>query len=125
MGSLLGRSRGSQVNLDIFTETTNHEGIDRVGLFQKAVPLGKVTHLARVYDADRNSRHAVPDNYNRLDAFVTEATKLWLHQLRRRSQKGRLATAVPIAIPGAAHFPVWDQTLRRRAQRAGGSWPEL
>ena len=35
--------------------------------------------------------HAVPDNYTRLDQFVTEVTKLWLHQLRRRSQKGRAA----------------------------------
>jgi len=29
--------------------------------------------------------------YSRLDEFVTEVTKLWLHQLRRRSQKGRAA----------------------------------
>ena len=35
--------------------------------------------------------HAVPDNYSRLDEFITEVTKLWLHQLRRRSQKGRAA----------------------------------
>ena len=35
--------------------------------------------------------HAVPDNFSRLDEFVTEVTKLWLHQLRRRSQKGRAA----------------------------------
>ena len=35
--------------------------------------------------------HAIPDNYTRLDQFVTEVTKLWLHQLRRRSQKGRAA----------------------------------
>ncbi len=33
--------------------------------------------------------HAVPDNDSRLDEFVTEVTKLWLHQLRHRSQKGR------------------------------------
>lgn len=35
--------------------------------------------------------HAVPDNYSRLDQFITEVTKLWLHQLRRRSQKGQAA----------------------------------
>lgn len=35
--------------------------------------------------------HAVPGNYIRLDQFVTEVTKQWLHQLRRRSQKGRAA----------------------------------
>lgn len=35
--------------------------------------------------------HAAPDNYIRLDQFVTEVTELWLHQLRRRSQKGRAA----------------------------------
>jgi len=35
--------------------------------------------------------HAVPDNMRRLDQFVTEVTKLWLRQLRRRSQRGRAA----------------------------------
>jgi group II intron reverse transcriptase/maturase len=35
--------------------------------------------------------HAVPDNMRRLDEFVVAVTKLWLHQLRRRSQKGRAA----------------------------------
>jgi len=33
--------------------------------------------------------HAVPDNMRRLDQFVTEISKLWLRQLRRRSQRGR------------------------------------
>jgi hypothetical protein len=32
---------------------------------------------------------AVTDNCTRLAQFVTEVTKLWLHQLRRRSQAGR------------------------------------
>jgi len=35
--------------------------------------------------------YAVPDNMRRLDEFVVSVTKLWLHQLRRRSQKGRVA----------------------------------
>lgn len=35
--------------------------------------------------------HAVPDNMRRLDQFVVEVTKLWLRQLRRRSQRGRAA----------------------------------
>ena len=35
--------------------------------------------------------HAVPDNMRRLNQFVTEVTKLWLRQLRRRSQRGRAA----------------------------------
>jgi RNA-directed DNA polymerase len=35
--------------------------------------------------------HAVPDNMRRLDQFVDEVTKLWLRQLRRRSQRGRAA----------------------------------
>ena len=35
--------------------------------------------------------HAVPDNMRRLGQFVTEVTKLWLRQLRRRSQRGRVA----------------------------------
>ena len=33
--------------------------------------------------------HAVPDNMRRLGQFVDEVTKLWLRQLRRRSQRGR------------------------------------
>jgi len=35
--------------------------------------------------------HAVPDNMRRLDQFVTEVPKLWLRQLRRRSQRGQVA----------------------------------
>ncbi len=35
--------------------------------------------------------HAVPDTMRRLDQFVAEVTKLWLRQLRRRSQRGRAA----------------------------------
>ena len=35
--------------------------------------------------------HAVPDNMRRLDQFVSEVTKLWLRQLRRRSERGRAA----------------------------------
>jgi group II intron reverse transcriptase/maturase len=35
--------------------------------------------------------HAVPDNMRRLDQFVVEVTRLWLRQLRRRSQRGRAA----------------------------------
>lgn len=35
--------------------------------------------------------YAVPNNMRRLDQFVTEVTKLWLRQLRRRSQRGRAA----------------------------------
>jgi hypothetical protein len=34
------------------------------------------------------SYHAVPDNMRRLDQFVSEVSKLWMHQLRRRSQRG-------------------------------------
>ena len=35
--------------------------------------------------------HAVPDNRRRLDQFVGETARLWLRQLRRRSQRGRAA----------------------------------
>ena len=35
--------------------------------------------------------YAVPDNMRRLQQFVKEVTKLWLRQLRRRSQRGRAA----------------------------------
>ena len=47
--------------------------------------------LLRRTSGKRLGYHAVPENYTRLDQFVTEVTKLWLHQLRRRSQKGRAA----------------------------------
>lgn len=33
--------------------------------------------------------HAVPGNSNRIGRFVDEVTRLWLHVLRRRSQRGR------------------------------------
>ncbi len=33
--------------------------------------------------------HAVPGNRPCLDQFRTQAARLWLHVLRRRSQKGR------------------------------------
>jgi RNA-directed DNA polymerase len=33
--------------------------------------------------------HAVPFNYQRLEAFTREVGRLWRHTLRRRSQKGR------------------------------------
>jgi group II intron reverse transcriptase/maturase len=35
--------------------------------------------------------HAVPNNMRRLNQFVDAVTKLWLRQLRRRSQRGRAA----------------------------------
>lgn len=35
--------------------------------------------------------HAVPGNLDRLRQFTDEVKKLWLHSLRRRSQKGRAA----------------------------------
>jgi len=35
--------------------------------------------------------HAVLDNMRRLNQFVTEVTKRWLRQPRRRSQRGRTA----------------------------------
>jgi group II intron reverse transcriptase/maturase len=35
--------------------------------------------------------HAVPNNMRRLNQFVNAVTKLWLRQLRRRSQRGRAA----------------------------------
>jgi len=33
--------------------------------------------------------YAVPGNFRCLDQFITEVTKLWLRQIRRRSQRGR------------------------------------
>ncbi len=33
--------------------------------------------------------HAVPGNYRSLDQFLTQAKRLWLHVLRRRSQRGQ------------------------------------
>ncbi len=33
--------------------------------------------------------HAVPSNSNRISRFVDEVSRLWLHVIRRRSQRGR------------------------------------
>lgn len=33
--------------------------------------------------------YAVPGNFRCLDQFITAVTKLWLRQIRRRSQRGR------------------------------------
>jgi RNA-directed DNA polymerase len=33
--------------------------------------------------------YSVPGNFRCLDQFITEVTKLWLRQIRRRSQRGR------------------------------------
>ena len=56
-----------------------HDGVGKTGRWLASVIRGWLGY------------HAVPDNMSRLDAFVDAVTKLWLHQLRRRSQKGRAA----------------------------------
>jgi len=67
-----------------------------VGAFERSL-LDGCTYRSRMVDNDpleshpRLRYHAVPDNMRRLNQFVTEVTKLWLRQLRRRSQRGRAA----------------------------------
>ena len=52
-------------------------------------PLGETARwLRRVVQGWLNF-HAVPGNSNRIGRFVDEVTRLWLHVLRRRSQRGR------------------------------------
>lgn len=52
-------------------------------------PLGDTSRwLHRVVQGWLNY-HAVPDNFRSLDRFVDEVTRLWLRQIRRRSQRGR------------------------------------
>jgi group II intron reverse transcriptase/maturase len=71
--------------------------------------------------------HAVPDNMRRLDEFVVSITKLWLHQLRRRSQTGRAAwswermnrlASIYLPQPKILHPYPKD---RFRARRAAGA----
>jgi len=55
-------------------------------------PLGETGRwLCRVIQGWLNY-HAVPGNSNRIGRFVDEVTRLWLHVIRRRSQRGRCWT---------------------------------
>jgi RNA-directed DNA polymerase len=52
-------------------------------------PLGETARwLRRVVQGWLNF-HAIPGNSNRIGRFVDEVTRLWLHVIRRRSQRGR------------------------------------
>lgn len=52
-------------------------------------PMGETARWLRSVVQGWLNYHAVPGNSFRLDQFVTEVLKLWLHALRRRSQNGR------------------------------------
>jgi group II intron reverse transcriptase/maturase len=52
-------------------------------------PQGKTGRWLRSVVGGWLRYHAVPGNFRRLDQFVTEVTKLWLRQIRRRSQRGK------------------------------------
>ena len=56
-----------------------HDPVGKTGRWLKSVIRGWLQY------------HAIPDNMRRLEQFVSEVTKLWLRQLRRRSQRGRAA----------------------------------
>jgi len=52
-------------------------------------PLGETARWLRRVVQGWLNYHAVPSNSHRIGRFVDEATRLWLHVLRRRSQRGR------------------------------------
>jgi group II intron reverse transcriptase/maturase len=52
-------------------------------------PLGETARWLRSVVQGWLNYHAVPSNSNRIGRFVDEVTRLWLHALRRRSQRGR------------------------------------
>jgi group II intron reverse transcriptase/maturase len=52
-------------------------------------PLGETARWLRSVVQGWLNYHAVPSNSHRICRFVDEVTRLWLHVLRRRSQRGR------------------------------------
>ena len=55
-------------------------------------PLGETARWLRRVVQGWLNYHAVPGNSNRIGRFVDEVTRLWLHVIRRRSQRGRYWT---------------------------------
>jgi hypothetical protein len=52
-------------------------------------PLGETARWLRRVVQGWLNYHAIPNNVQRLGRFVDEVTRLWLHVIRRRSQRGR------------------------------------
>ena len=52
-------------------------------------PLGETARWLRSVVQGWLNYHAVPSNSNRIGRFVDEVARLWLHVIRRRSQRGR------------------------------------
>jgi group II intron reverse transcriptase/maturase len=52
-------------------------------------PLGETARWLRAVVQGWLNYHAVPGNSHRINRFVDEVTRMWLHTLRRRSEKGR------------------------------------
>jgi len=52
-------------------------------------PLGETARWLRSVVQGWLNYHAIPGNSNRIGRFVDEVTRLWLHVIRRRSQRGR------------------------------------
>jgi len=55
-------------------------------------PLGETARWLRSVVQGWLNSHSVPSNSNRIGRFVDEGTRLWLHVIRRRSQRGRCWT---------------------------------
>jgi RNA-directed DNA polymerase len=77
--TISSRMRKTLQRIQIELAKRRHEPLGEVGRW-----LGQVVRGWLGY-------HAVPGNSKRLRQFVDELTKYWLHQLRRRSQRGRSA----------------------------------
>ena len=66
--------------------------------------------------------HAVPENQERLKAFRNDVQRLWLSQLRRRSQRSRwtwerFQERLGNQLPAVAIIHPWPNAVRRQNPR--------
>ena len=68
-------------------DLANHFGLEPRKRMHR--PLGETARWLRRVVQGWLNYHAVPGNSNRIGRFVDEVTRLWLHVIRCRSQRGR------------------------------------
>jgi group II intron reverse transcriptase/maturase len=75
--SIAKRLRAKLQDIKVQLQRCMHRPVTEVGKWLRSVVRGWMNY------------HAVPGNIRSLDQFRTQVARLWLHVLRRRSQKGR------------------------------------
>jgi len=78
--SIPKRMRANLHDLKVQLVRCMHRPVPELGKWLRSVVQGWMNY------------HAVPGNIRSLDQFRTQVARLWLHVLRRRSQKGRVWT---------------------------------